>query len=128
MCAAKNFQEIWRFPNCIGALDGKHIAIKAPSREVSSYDNYKHFHSIILLALEDANLKLLYVDVGANGRSGDAGVFRDSPLFRGLERKSLNNSRDKPLLGMDQPFPLMIVGDDAFPLKSFLMKPYPDGD
>ncbi|KAK3726594.1 hypothetical protein RRG08_057671 [Elysia crispata] len=123
---SKTFEEMWQFPNCIGALGGKHIAIKAPSGEGLSYYNYKHFHSIILLALVDANLKFLYVDVGANGRSGDAGVFRDSPLFQGLERKSLNVPRDKPLPGMDQPTPHVIVGDDAFPLKTYLMKPYPD--
>ena len=122
---AKNFEEIWQIPNCIGALDGKYIAIKAPSGERSSYYNYKHFHSIILLALVDANLKFLYVDGGANGRSGDAGVFRNSPLFQGLERKSLNVPQYKPLPGMDQPTPHVIV-DDAFPLKSYLMKPYPN--
>ena len=123
---AAEYQKLWQFPHCIGALDGKHIAIKAPAGQGSTFYNYKHFHSIILLALVDANLKFLYVDVGANGRAGDAGVFRESSLFRGLEDKSLGIPGADFLPGTGVMSPYVIVGDDAFPLKPYLMKPYPE--
>lgn len=99
--------------SCIGAIDGKHIKIKAPAKSGSDYFNYKKDHSIILLALVDHDYCFTYVDVGAKGRSSDGGVFGNSSLFEALEKKLLNIPKDA-----------VIVGDDAFPLKTYLLKPY----
>ncbi|TGZ46120.1 putative nuclease HARBI1, partial [Temnothorax longispinosus] len=62
------FKEMWNFPNCIGALDGKHISIICPEKEGSTYYNYKGFHSVVLMALVSATYKFLIVDIGAQGR------------------------------------------------------------
>ncbi|CAJ0602175.1 unnamed protein product [Cylicocyclus nassatus] len=50
------------------------------------YWNYKHYHSIILLAICDCDYRFMAYDVGAPGRRGDAGVFRNSAIKRWLER------------------------------------------
>lgn len=64
---AEGFSKKWNFHNCLGALDGKHVAIVAPSNSGSVYYNYKGFYSVVMMALVDSEYRFLYVDVGANG-------------------------------------------------------------
>ena len=55
MNKANGFHRRTKFPNCVGAADGTHIGIKMPSGSGSLFYNYKHFFSILLLTLEDAD-------------------------------------------------------------------------
>ncbi|XP_046407497.1 protein ALP1-like [Ischnura elegans] len=123
---AQDFQKFWNFPHCMGALDGKHINFRAARADGSTFFNYKHAHSIILMALVDANYRFLYYDVGVNGRVNDAGVFRDCSLRAALTSNRLDVPPGKPLPGRQRDTPYVIVGDDAFPLQPYLMKPYPE--
>ena len=88
------------------------------------YFNYKYFFSVVLLALVDANYRFLYVDVGASGRCGDAGIFADSSLKKAIDVKVLNLPDAGYLPGTQTPCHYHIIGDDAFPLSVNLMKPY----
>lgn len=108
----EGFRKRWNFPKCYGAIDGKHFNIIAPPNCGSQFFNYKKHNSIILLALVDHDYCFSFLDVGANGTASDGGVYNNSSLALALENKTLI------------PDGGVIVGDDAFPLKPYLMKPY----
>ena len=42
---ADEFYERWNFPNCIGAIDGKHVMIQCPFNSGSLFYNYKSYFS-----------------------------------------------------------------------------------
>lgn len=68
--------------------------------------------------------RFVYVDIGANGRVSDGGVWRNCALAQTLSSNDLNLP-DLPLPNTSITAPMVIVADEAFPLKSYLMKPYP---
>lgn len=65
---ADEFNNMWDFPNCIGAIDGKHCRIQAPSNSHSAFHNYKGFFSLILMAIVDAHYRFIWVDIGDYGK------------------------------------------------------------
>jgi hypothetical protein len=72
----ENFNIRWSFRNFIGNIRGKHIRIQCPPNYSSQHFNYKQYHSIVLQAAVDANLKFVTVGVGAYGKQRDGGLFQ----------------------------------------------------
>ncbi|KAG8176068.1 hypothetical protein JTE90_025526 [Oedothorax gibbosus] len=121
----KQFEDTWNFPNCLGALDGKHVVMQAPRNCGSLYFNYKGSHSIVLMAVADAEYRLLYCNIGCNGRVADGGVFGNSSMASSLEAGTMRLPAASPLPRRELGTPYVFVADDAFALKTYMMKPYP---
>ncbi|XP_017025421.1 putative nuclease HARBI1 isoform X1 [Drosophila kikkawai] len=119
---ARDFQEMWNFPHCLGAVDGHHIAFRSKTITDASYSNYRQFKSIIMLALVDAQHRFLYVDASCKGGAEDA--FTDSPLFDAMESNWLNIPPESNLPGLEEELPHVILADQGFHLQPWLMKPY----
>ncbi|XP_011883603.1 PREDICTED: putative nuclease HARBI1 [Vollenhovia emeryi] len=122
---AAEFNDCWQFPHCIGAIDGKHVAIKCPSNAGSMYYNYKGFHSIVLMAIASASYRFMLVDIGAQGRHSDGGVFLNSVMGQKFHQEQLNIPLPSPLHINGPSLPYMIVADEAFQLNKFTLRPYP---
>lgn len=79
------------------------------------------------MGCSDADGLLTTIETGFAGRNSDGGVFRASSLVQCLETEQLDLPEDKvlPHDKCEQKFPYSFVGDEAFPLKKFWMRPYP---
>lgn len=129
------FEEKWQLPHCLGAADGKHIRILHPQDSGSSFYNYKGYYSIVLMAVVDANYNFIFADVGCQGRIIDSGVMRNTVFWKKLVNNDLHLPPPEPLPSLlgenhldsigDIPIPYFFVGDDAFPLETYVMKPFP---
>ncbi|KAK8762970.1 hypothetical protein V5799_034421 [Amblyomma americanum] len=123
----QGFGRQWNFPNCVGAIDGKHVTITKPAKSGSIYYNYKKTFSIILFAVVDANCRFIYTDVGAPGSQGDAGVWQTTPLQKNITNETAGLPDGvKVASSPDIVVPPVLVGDDAFPIGRNLMKPFSD--
>ncbi|XP_018370174.1 PREDICTED: putative nuclease HARBI1 [Trachymyrmex cornetzi] len=122
---AKDYEDLWDFPNCIGAIDGKHVMIQAPPNSGSSFYNYKGHHSINLLAVCDARYCFTMVDIGAKGRESDGGVFAHSEIGKRFENGSFNLPPSQKVGSSGPVAPFVLVADEAFPLTTYMMRPFP---
>ncbi|XP_063442822.1 putative nuclease HARBI1 [Mytilus trossulus] len=121
---AEEFQRKWNVPHACGALHGKHIAIRCPSNTGSLFHNYMGFFSVVLLALVDADYKFLWIDIGGCGSMSDAQIYNNSELKECLEEETIGFPDPDPMPNDDKNVPYFILGDDAFGLRTYLMKPY----
>ncbi|XP_034042938.1 protein ALP1-like [Thalassophryne amazonica] len=124
LAIAEGFFKKWQFPNCCGALDGKHIACKCPPGTGSMYHNYKGFFSMVLFALVDSDYKFIWADIGGKGSASDAQYYIELELKTCLEDGTIGFPDPQPLPHDTEDVSFFWVGDDAFALRPNLMKPY----
>jgi hypothetical protein len=120
------FYKKTNFPNCLGAIDGKYIRCKNPNHAGSLYFNYKKYFSIVLMAVVDANLNFISIDVGAYGREADPSVFRESVFRQKLYSNLLQIPEPRALPSSENNIQhFVFVAVEAFGLHTNVMRPFP---
>lgn len=95
-----------------------------PKKQWDRIFYYKKYFSVALLAVCDANYTFTMVDIGGMGSESGGGLFARSLFGKMLDRNLLNVPEPSDLWNSGT-IPYYIVGDEAFPLKDYLMRPYP---
>ena len=119
----KGFLDNWGIPQCVGAIDGSHIPVRPPSMNHTDYYNRKGWYSVLVQAVVDANYLFTDLNVGWPGSVHDARVLSNSELYR----KCINHEylQGDGLQINNSTIPLFLIGDSAYPLLSWLIKPFP---
>lgn len=119
-----DMEEFWQFPCCWAAIDGCHIPMKCPPGGLEAckeYHNFKNFYSIVLMAMVDSHYRFVWGSCGFPGNSHDAVIFQSTDLWSRIQDGFI------PSIGKadgDINIPPLMVGDSAFPLRTWLMKPF----
>lgn len=119
------FEESYGIPQIMGAIDGCHIEINAPPDNHEDYFNRKQHYSVNLQGIVDANLKFIHATVGYPGSIHDARVLiRLSGLYDIAQNEQILSGPTCNINGIEtRP---LLAGDSAYPLTSWLVKPYLD--
>lgn len=73
------------------------------------------------MAIVNANYEFIMIDVGANGRVSDGGVFSNTKFYELLVE---NKPQPDKLPNSESEQSYVLVGDEAFPLMDNLMKQF----
>ena len=100
------------------------MIIQAPQLGESLYFNYEKTFSIVLMALIYARYRFGAMDIRAYERNSDGGVLSELLMGQNLEEDKFNVLGYKPLLGKNGAMPHVVIADEAFPLKRYILRPY----
>lgn len=124
----QDFEQKWNFPHCLGAVDGKHVQIIPPPGSGSYFYNYKGFHSMVLMAVVNANYEFIICEFGVNGRVSDGGVIEQTKFYNKLNNQSLHIPEPEKLNNSNKILNYVFIGDEAFALTPNFLKPFSQRD
>ena len=117
------FEDRWGFPQFGGAVDGCHIPIIGPAEHHTDFYNRKGWYSVVMQGVVDFKYRFLVMQVGLLESVHDARVFRNTGLYEKGSNGTLFPQWPKHMNGIN--VPILLLGDPAYPLLTWLMKPFP---
>lgn len=77
------------------------------------------------MAIVDPHYKFTCIDVGGFGKNSDGGIFEASAMGRRFANGIFNIPPSRPLSEEGEEVPCVLIGDEAFTLCTYLMRPFP---
>ena len=114
----------WQFSYVFCTIDGFHLPIKCPDGGADSmkqYFNFKNFSSIVHIALVDARYQFIWASIG---NAHDAMYFQSRNLWKHISEGDFIPEETCVVNNVN--LPPIVLGDGAFPLTTWMMKPYGD--
>ncbi|XP_041347268.1 putative nuclease HARBI1 [Gigantopelta aegis] len=105
------FLQIAGFPGVVGVIDGTHVRIQAPHKDEPEFVNRKHFHSLNVQVIFDAEYKLMDVVAKWPGSTHDARILHESGIKQMFDRRLV-------------PGGCHLLGDSGYPCKTWLLTPF----
>lgn len=119
----QGFKDRWGVPQCVGSIDGSHVPVKPPVMNHTDYYNRKGWYSMLVQAVVDHKYLFRNLCIGWPGSVHDARVLSNSSLYKKINSGEL-------LVGGEtfkvqrRRLPLFLLGDSAYPLLPWLIKPF----
>ena len=118
--------ELWSaLPNIAGAIDGTHVKIKKPHRDGADYFSRYQNYDIVVQGIVNGEMMFLDIEAGYPGSMHDARVLRNSNVYTRAENREIL-TKPTIVIGGNQLRPYLL-GDSAYPLSNWLLKPFPYG-
>lgn len=118
----RGFKSKWGIIQCAGSIDGCHIPVLPPANNHTDYYNRKGWYSVILQGVVDHEYRFRDIYVGWPGSVHDARVLAHSSFYRKAISKEILNGDS--ITVENETVPVFVVGDSAYPLSTWLMKPF----
>ncbi|XP_063216135.1 uncharacterized protein LOC134527401 [Bacillus rossius redtenbacheri] len=123
---ASDFEDKWNLPHCVGIVDCRHVSVRT---QKSLFFSNKLGTGVVMLAICDNKYCFNYLNIEAyDEQSGGGGLMKATDFATILENDAFALPSQCPLPGMIEPMPYYFVGDEQFPLKLNLMRPYSSKD
>ena len=83
-----------------------------------------NFFPVVLQGVADSESRFIFIDIDAYGKQSGCSAFSASTLYHFLEDYESTLSKPASFEGSGTEMPFTILGDEVYPLKTYLMKPF----
>ena len=111
-------------PHCLEHWMGGTLISENRRILVSCSTTTNNVFSMVFLAVCDARYCFSLVDVGEYGSNNYSVILRNSKIGKKFQKGQMNISESEKTSEDDLELPYSLVGEEIFPLQTWLMRPY----